>query len=308
MKNVYSSIAFITIGLTLGSAFCFFAPKSFKDSYQSMLLCQYDHYRSITTPGKILVIGGSSVAFGIDLDVMEAKTGCSCTEFGVHLGTGYSFLMEASKCNLHSGDIVVIEFFNHSIDDFDPELILSGIGDRLDMYRFFLPVYITKVAADYPRYIAKRYFYNLFTYQDNGYDDLNFDARGCMTIQRDEKNAPNIDEFTKGNEPFSYPDDLAEDFIEYLSDYVDYCQSLGVKVFFTYPPYMKENWDWNGIDFKRYDEEFASKLPAPLITSLEDAIYSKEYIWGFPFHLNTEGAKIRSERLAEALKPYLESE
>jgi len=311
MKNVYISLAFISIGLLLGGVVCYFAPNPFEGSYSSVLLRQYDYYRNIKEPGKILVIGGSSIPYGIDLDVMEATTERRCAELGLFWGTGSSYLMEASKCNMHSGDVVVLEFDNGmNLDTFAPLYMLSSVARRPNMYRYFAPRYWLSIAGYYPSYIFRCYYYHFSTYLDG--DSVNgssFDERGCMTYFREGDN-PGLDlnESKLSVKNSLSPDSFSQEYIDYLNEYVDYCKTQNVKVLFTYVPYWDESVDLSEEECERFDETLSSKLKAPLATSLKDSLFPKKYVWDLPRHLNTEGAKIRSKRLAEALKPYLESE
>jgi len=310
MSNFLRFILFVSVGLLLDTTICCVEPESFAGTYLNMIVRQYDYYRSIKEPGKILVVGGSSIACGIDLDVMEMKTGRPCAEMGVHLGMGISFLLEASKSNLHSGDVVIIEFYDEPFEEiYKPGLILAGIGKRADMYRYFLPRDWIDVAIEYPKYVTKSYFYNVIPFLNERYAGSSFDERGCMTALRERKNGIDLNHIVQihGEKQRFSIDSLSKEYLEVLNNYVDYCKSKNVAVFFTHTPYFDEILDLHDGDIARFDDLFSSKLHAPLITSLEDSIYSGEYIWDHIHHLTTEGAKIRSERLAEALKPYLES-
>lgn len=69
------------------------------------------HQRLASLEGpKIVLVGGSNLAYGIESDVIEHETGCQVANMGMNGWFGVRFMLAEVKPDLNSGDIVVIAF------------------------------------------------------------------------------------------------------------------------------------------------------------------------------------------------------
>ena len=113
----------------------------FEPSYQSMIV---DKYRILenTDEKKIIMIAGSSSAFGLDQELLEEQTGYKVANLGLHAGFGYLFTSELAKEKINEGDIVLLGYEYDWVDNFaywGQSLIMSGIDDNIDMYKLIPP-------------------------------------------------------------------------------------------------------------------------------------------------------------------------
>lgn len=309
MKNFVKSICFIVTGALLIGCLVCLIPDQYGEAYQRALVYQYDYYNSLGE-NKLVFVGNSSLSFGFDLDRMEELTGRPCAILGNHAGYGGSFVVEMSKSNLREGDIVVVELAGHSLSSCGSALLLTGIGKRFDMYRYFIPGVRGQVLAYYPTYIKENLNYWLSggyhasgSYSMESYDDrgnMVFDRPGCAIPE------PYTDEVA-ATYGWASLDAFEPDpaFCEYLNDYVAYCEERGVRVYFTVVCYLdeavvstKEGWDL-------YDESWRSRLDAPYISRTKDYIFPREYIYNAIAHCSEAGARYRTELLYRDLLPYL---
>ena len=117
----------------------------FYPSYQNVIV---DKYRMLenTDEKKIIMIAGSSSAFGLDQNL------------GLHAGFGHLFHSELAKENINEGDIVLLGYEYNWTDNFyayGQQLVMTGIDHNIDMYKH-IPVshwkdfigYIFKYGAD----------------------------------------------------------------------------------------------------------------------------------------------------------------
>ena len=84
----------------------------------------------------------------------------------------------------------------------------------------------------------------------------------------------------------------------------------GIKVYFTYSPRNKYalSKDSTQEERARLHEYFKSQLHVPVISELEDSLYTGIYLYGTDNHLSTEGAQIRTEKVIHDLKEQLAKE
>ena len=283
----------------------------FKESYQRAIVKQYDYFRSIEG-NKIVFIGGSSLSFGYDMDTMEELSGKPCPILGNHASDGFPFLFEMSKSNLSEGDTVVIEYYGSSLDASDgDELLLTGVGKRYDMHKFFPACLWKSLIKAVPLYVQKNMKYFRLGEQycsDIPYINDAFDERGNMSLERlDTWLSEDYVDNDGSNEELQYRDyyssvnNINYAVFDYINEYISYCESIGVKVLITLPPvYSDAVPSYCGEDIMdKFDSIIRENINAPLITASKDNTYGREYVYDFMLHLNSEGAKLRTERLYE---------
>ena len=61
-----------------------------------------------TDKPKIVVVGGSSVAFGLDSELLAEHTGYEVVNFGLYATLGTRVMLDLSKDHINEGDIVVV--------------------------------------------------------------------------------------------------------------------------------------------------------------------------------------------------------
>jgi hypothetical protein len=62
-----------------------------------------------TLPGpRLVLVGGSNLAFGIDSAVLERRTGRRCVNMGLYAGLGLPFLLGEARDGLRPGDVVIL--------------------------------------------------------------------------------------------------------------------------------------------------------------------------------------------------------
>ena len=57
---------------------------------------------------KIVIVGGSSVAFGVDAELLEQTLGMPVVNFGLYATLGTKTMLDYSKSAVGEGDIIVI--------------------------------------------------------------------------------------------------------------------------------------------------------------------------------------------------------
>ena len=84
----------------------------------------------------------------------------------------------------------------------------------------------------------------------------------------------------------------------------------GINVYFTYSPRNKYalSDDSTQEERTRLHEFFKSQLNVPVISELEDSLYTGIYLYGTDNHLSTEGTRIRTEKVIRDLKDQLARE
>lgn len=283
-------------------------PDYYGESYYAELCPMYDRLRQVEGP-KILVVGGSSVAFGLDTALMEellAQKGYhyNVCSFGLYAAVGTSAMLDLSKATLNPGDIVILAFeptsetlstyfgataFLKCMEN-APELALPLSRARQDA-----------LVGNYIGYVRERY--EIFTsgvapQAEGVYARSSFNDRCDLVYPRPGNILP------LGYDT-SAPVDLgavriAPDFAEQVNEYCRAARSAGARVYLSFGPVNRTALVGDaeaGTEalFTHFNETF----DCPIISDPEVYILDSGWFYDSNFHLNSAGAIVRTCALTE---------
>ena len=313
MKAFVRGIAFILLFLFLFVGMLCAIPDQFGNAFHRAVVRQYDYFKSLQGE-KIVFIGSSSLSFSLDLDLMEELVQRPCAILGNTYGTGLIFQTEIAKSNLSSGDIVVVEYQNYAYNTGESELLLSAVGKRYDMHRYYPKELLGKILEGYPSYFIKNlnYWRSWPFYVGLPYDIAAYDERGNMSFIREECEIP--EEFSdEVAERYGWADfysmirGIDYRFVERLNEFVLWCKDRNIKIYFivpvVYEAAVPDYCDRESVN--AYDDAISSVLAAPLISHSADYIFPREFIYESIQHCTTAGAEVRTQLLYRDLQPYL---
>lgn len=79
--------------------------------------------------GRIVLIGGSNLGFGLDSEIIERRTACRAVNMGVNGYLGLRYMLAEARPHLRAGDIVVVALehdnFVKSVDGSGPDLLMA---------------------------------------------------------------------------------------------------------------------------------------------------------------------------------------
>ena len=262
---------------------------------------KYDRLYSVKEP-KLVVVGGSSVAFGLDSELLGRYTSREVVNFGLFATLGSKVMLDLSEDAMRPGDIVV---FAPEPDAETMSLYFGAdaVWQAIDVY----PELFEKIAPENRRdlYDAfEGYREEKLEYLEYGkpnppgvYNSASFNEFGDISYPR----PYNI--MAKGydsNTLFSFDTEIvSEDFISYFNGYATRLAERGVTVYFSFCP-VNEFALAEGVDadvlaeFQLYLE---NKLACPVISDVEDYIMDWGYFYDTNMHLNDAGVRVRTHRL-----------
>ncbi|MCC6300841.1 MAG: hypothetical protein IT314_16265 [Anaerolineales bacterium] len=304
-----ATLVILLIALEIGAIFAATPPDP-KHLYQASLL-KSALLRDIPSP-RIIIVGGSNVAFGIDAELMEKELGIPVINDGLHVALGIAPINEI-KAHLRSGDIVIISLEYYNFTDlqsfygqpqyladwveFSPERIWYLHEPYKQMPSIFAMALERKVNRQLNYYLygfsfeAGRNFYSGDLFDEHG------DFIGHLGEGADKK-------FDVADSV--YPINLIEEAYLYLEDFNQYAKSKGALVFYEAQAHRQTNCDRTGEKhLNRFFNLLKSRTTIPLLTNRDQLCLPDDYFYDTPYHLNEQGRKIRTERLIENLRSYL---
>ncbi|MBP5311918.1 MAG: hypothetical protein J6112_03690 [Clostridia bacterium] len=266
----------------------------------------YDKYDLLygTEGRKIVVVGGSSVCFGLDSALLEEETGRSVVDFGLYATLGTKVMLDLSQRAIKDGDTVVIapELDSQTLSKyFNQQAVLEALDGRYDMVRDIGFDNYDEIAGGFLTYLATAAGFKQQGISPNPsgiYNRASFNKYGDIATPREE----NV--MTLGydaNRPVELsPDIVSDDFIDYLNGYIDKCLAKGADVWFSFCPINKSGLAKDTTDESIYSfySYMAGKLHCRVISNINDYILDEKYFYDTNFHLNDVGVRIRTETLA----------
>jgi len=276
----------------------------FATSYQSVIQRKFNNLINTNEP-KIILIGGSSLGFGLDEKTLEEATGYKVVNLGLHAGFGNLFNTEISKANIRDGDIVLLGYEYGWFDEFafselDLDLIMSGIDHNIEIYKY-IPL------EKYPLI-----FKNLFTYASKKsnyegttgtYSSFSFNEFGQMILKRENYIINDYENNKDYYGQINYSDvEISFNSIKYLQDFKKYVEDKKASIYFISPPVLKDavKCDYQKlIDLKDLEEKL---IGIKYISNPLDYIFNSNYMFDTIYHCNSKGESYRTELLINDLR------
>ncbi|MEK6702228.1 MAG: hypothetical protein AABZ53_08190, partial [Planctomycetota bacterium] len=203
---------------------------------------------SIAAP-RILFVGGSNLAFGLDSLTIERATGIPTVNLGLHAALGMEFMLCEARGVVRAGDTVVLSLeYEHFFGDITGDLLADVVryrpelvGDlslRLDK-RLMDRAHIylgRRMAAGYERVRYDRNPRSEVPYSRDG-----FNERGDLIAHRGLEQRPAALTARLSGHLAVIPPIDAHEPRRLLRQFVEYCDKRGVRVYYTFPPVSEEN-------------------------------------------------------------------
>lgn len=303
----------------------FATPPVYEDTFVGVLGDKYDRLNSFDEP-KIVVIGGSSVAFGLDSELLaDEMAGAGykmpVVNFGLYADLGTKYMMDLSKSNIGEGDIIILapELNDQTLSMFfNGKTALQSLDGNLEMIQYVQSEdYSSLFGASY-EYATEKFSYLVSGKKPEGvgaYKKEYFNVSGDNIYDRPYNimngygNPITLD--YKANFNDTEVTDY-EQFIQYVNDYVQYCNLKGATVYFSFAPMSEaamsvENMMSDGSTkvIDTFYDNLCDNLQCKVISNVYDYILDEGYFYDTEFHLNNAGVIVRTVKLIDDLKRAL---
>ena len=296
----------LTVSLPLGVLACcsLGLPEQYGQTYYAAMKLKLDRLKN--TPGsRLVVIGGSSVAFGIDSRIAEAELGMPCINFGLYAAFGLKVMLDLSLPDLHEGDIVVIapELSSQMYSDFvGHSYVLQALEGRPEIYARLDGDYVAGFLNALPAYFAeKQRFAREGSPKPEGVYSIGaFDSYGDVVYDRPENIMDGM--VASDSLPEIVPELVTDSFAEMINNYVSAASAKGAAVYFGFCPVNRLAVELTQTDPEGLVEALTEKLHCPVIASLEDHILDPGYFYDSNLHMNNAGMVCNTVLLVNDIK------
>lgn len=286
----------------------FVVGSQYNGNYQAALLDKVERLQSIREP-KIILVGNSNLAFGMDSARLEEAMGMPVVNLGLHGGLGNPFHEQIAKLGIGQGDLVVVCHNSFADDDTITDAELAWI--TYDYHNELLPIFRGKdywgMLAAYPAYLRDSLF-QWVTRQGNldagsTYARSAFNAWGDVAYKPESSqldyNA--MFELTAVTVP-----EINDTCIDRVNAFARYCEERGAALVVAgYPIGYGSYSQFTGEDFIAYGQELAERLDCPVISDYTDYFFPYDYFYNTILHLNERGTAARTEQLISDLQNWM---
>ena len=278
----------------------------YSGNYQASIIDKVDRLNSIDEP-KIILVGNSNLAFGIDSEKIEKEIGMPVVNLGLHGGMNNEFHEKVAKQNINEGDLVIVCYTSYSDDGkiTDPALAWITIEDNLDLWPLIS-------IQNYPNMIwhYKEYFkdcYDLWksdggnTYAAHSYSRSAFNKYGDIVVRTPGGYAERSTIF---NETSLYIPEINDICTSRLNRFNKYVASMGAELVVASYPIAYGEFTPSKSEYEKFQSDLESALDFEVISNFTDYFIPYEYFYDTKYHLTEEGVKIRTEQLIQDIKNW----
>jgi len=274
------------------------------DPYIATLTKKHRHVAATPRP-RLLLVGGSGLAFGIHSDLLQqAFPGYAPTNFGLHAGMGLDFILADSLREVNQGDVVLLclEFeiwpvFRNTKELWEALLCRPGttIGvnkrwladDGLGFIGHVTSKGIKNISGSPPRDQPGLYSAESF----NEYGDM-VGHRGLPLIR------PMIDGDSRSTEPLGCEN---EEQLPTVRNFVSACERRGATVIILLPPVPAPLFELHQTDIAHYLARQREVFGDRVISRLEELPTDENLFFDGINHMTWEGGIQRTQALIRHL-------
>lgn len=279
-------------------------PAQYQSTFYGALDDKFDRLCEIEEE-KIVVVGGSSVAFGLDSALLEEYTGKPCVNFGLYAALGTRLMLDLSRAGINKGDTVILapELDEQTLSMyFSSEHTLQALEGNYKMARYVrTDAALSLIGGLWKHTSEKLSHYKNGTTPDpegvyradsfNEYGDIAWDrAENAMPLYYDPNGKINLT-----------PEIFASDFVDYLNEYIRYCEYRGATVYFSFCP-MNALAVQGADSASELEDYIRDNINCELISRIDDYVMEAGYFYDTNFHLNDAGVTVRTLKLAEDIR------
>lgn len=266
---------------------------SFAGSYYSTLQSKYDLLRTTDSP-RIVILGGSNTAYGINADAITEATGYPVVNMGLNAGMRYTYANALAEEFVGEGDIILLayEYVWQDADYFETigtDALMVGIDDRIDMYQYMPMRYWPSILGYLFDHAAKKPHANAGTIRDWFSEDGN-----QMMITR--KSGYDLNSV----EPETIDTDISEGSVNALREFQEYMKAHGASVYFVAAPYA-EGCFTNPEDLTVLAANEEAQIGIPFISDPLEYAFDPDEMYDTYYHCNSYGQEHRTQLLIQDL-------
>lgn len=301
-KEMWKFILKLILFLGITAGFLLHLSPQYLGNYQASLIDKVQRLESIHE-AKIVLIGDSNLAFGIDSEKIEEAFGMPVVNMGLHGGLGNAFHEEMARLNIAEGDIYIICHCSYSDDGLlkNSELAWITLENHPSLWKILRKEDYLPMIKSYPVYLKK--CIALWLTDSGNKMDEGVYSRAAFNEYGDIEWADNGQEYVFKDGDIFVPQ-ISDNVCERLNDLNIYLKERGATLLIAGYPITKNETTPEAELYIKFQKELEEQLDVPVISDFTDYFYPENYFLNTEYHLNTLGKRERTAQLISDLKRY----
>ena len=276
-------------------------------NYFAAIADKHKYAQSIKKP-KIILAGGSSLAFGIASDSIEKKLNRPVVNLGLYVGFGLDFILKETLSEVKKGDLVIfsVEYYLKKNEEeyskqmaafaYPPAYEYVGYTGWLDSFE--------KKAAFFSRYTRNIIFYPnrikspKIDDKVSDYFRKGFSQKGDLLSHLNNSPIRPLKDLA-GLKKLDYSSE-----IQAINQFIKDVRAKQGEVYWYYPCNSQTGYDMNEEPLKFYEKQIQKNINCLKINTLKDGIYPDDCFYDTHFHLFGNCRIERTQKLIDTLKNH----
>lgn len=283
---------------------CLHIMPQYQGAYTAALLDKVERLNSIEQP-KLVLLGNSNLAFGINSEKIEDVLGMPVVNMGLHGSLGNAFHEEMGKLNVTEGDIYIIchtDYLNESAIP-NPALAWITIEDHFELWRLLGIKDIWSMTKAYPTYLKKCLYLYLNEAGNQPVEGIYarqaFNDYGDIGMEKKELTY---------DFPIVHAPSIGEETIDRINKLNDYLTEQGATLLVAGYPIANGEKTPDIKIYMNFQNELREKLNCPVISDYTDYMFDYEYFFNTEWHLNDRGGELRTNQLIKDIEGWRKDE
>jgi len=262
------------------------------DDYIAAIIDKNNMLKKAKSP-KIIFVGGSNIAFGLDCEKIEDTFNMQVVNMGLYGNLGFSFMLQNTVPFIRPNDLVVlIPEYEQFFGEFS-----YGKKELMDLLCYFpegwghinkTPRHIMAILkSNASRIRSVNLHKNL---HDEIYSRKSFNEHGDLISYLRLKPILPLRESNIQSPEFN------DHIISELARYVEYVHSKGAEVIFIFPSITYEKYSKEKVYITQVFDKI-NKLSFNFSSTPQDYIFHEKYFFNTNYHLNADGRQIRTGKI-----------
>lgn len=302
-----SLVLLLSVPATL-LAWGFGLPEQFGDTFLGELK-EKTRLLSQTEGKRIVLVGGSSLAFGVDSALLERELPeYRVVNFGMYAALGTTVMLDLSEPLIREGDIVILlpEQQRQTLSGFfDPAIAWQGLDGAYDLLLSLPGEKLARLAGAFPEFAGEKWAYFLTetrpepqgVYRKSVFNEYG-DAVSPLCGANRMPGGYEVDT------PIEFdPAMLTEEFVRQVAGYRRALEARGAQVWYGFCPMNALAAQTQGIE--DFCQAVTEEMHLPILGDPRDSILPAGWFFDTNFHLNSSGKTVYTRLLVRNIKAML---
>jgi hypothetical protein len=281
----------------------------FENGYLAATIDKHERLRKTRSP-RIILVGGSNLAFGIKSKTLEDELGRPVVNMGLHADLGIPFMLREVKNEIRAGDFVVLSLEHDIFSTESTDSLSTQLVEMRPASLFLFPPDKQINLVDHKGFsiignVARRAFFQRYDAHssvpsDRIYKRHCFDPQGSYTGHY----------LLTATRPRIVPSkisEMSEEIRAGLEEFARWCTARGARCFYTSPPHPTPFLD-SALDRVERNQDQLRRIPnLVVLDSARDHAYATNLFYDSSYHLTEPGAELRTRKLVSSLRPFVTS-